>query len=327
LSVHGVHGADDLVLPFQVEGTGTRGRLARFGDVIDTILSRHAYPEPVARLLGEALVLTAMLAVSLKHEGSLTIQLQGNGPLSFIVCKFNAPGMLRGYAKVADEAAIRALGNGAPPPLGALLGRGTLAITIDPGTGMRRYQGIVALDRDTLAEAADEYFQQSEQIATRVRLAVAETMRADTGEGARRWRAGGLMIQHLAAETGVIDEDERHARRLARDKPVLTEGGEDVEDAWTRTLVLMETVEDHELLDPTLSPERLLYRLYHEDGARVYGSHGFDATCTCTRERIAEVLSNYSRDDLTDMVEEGVIRVQCQFCKTSYAFDPATVGG
>lgn len=307
---------DDLVRPFQVESTGVRGRLVRLGPAIDSILTRHAYPEPIARLVGEAVAMAALLGVSLKFDGDLIVQAQGDGPVGLLVAQFRPPGDLKGYARF-DTSTLAELDSREPVALRALMGTGHFAITIDPGEGMRRYQGFVPLAEDRLAACAHEYFRNSEQIATHMALAVGRSYEAATGR--ESWRAGGLLVQHLAAEGGLIDPDELEARRDAQ-IPVLTDGGEDVEEAWERVAKLAATVEDAELLDPALTPERLLYRLFHEDGVRVFDTQPVTDTCSCSRDKVATVLANYSREELEETAKDGTIEVTCEFCSTRYDF-------
>ena len=237
-------GADklsDYVLPFQLEASGARGRLIRLGPAVDEILTKHAYPEPVLLLLGEAVTLAAMLGASLKFDGKFILQTQSDGPVRFLVVHYSSSGHLRGYASFNREDFSKAA-NGGPAPK-ALLGDGHLAMTIDPGAGMERYQGIVALTGSTLTDAAHEYFDRSEQIPTFIRIAVARHYTGPDGSapGKWTWRAGGLMVQKLTGEGGRFSGGE-----LA---PAMT--GDD-DDGWRRALALAATVEDHELLDPAL---------------------------------------------------------------------------
>src|SRR3974390_2726015 len=187
--------ADDTVMPFEVAKLDLRGRVVRLGPAVDEILTRHAYPQPVAKLLGEALVLTAMLGSALKIDGRFILQTQSDGPVRLLVVVFVAPDKVRACARFDKERVAAAIASGRSSG-GALLGKGHLAMTIDQGTDMNRYQGLVALDGGSLEDAAHEYFLRSEQIPTRVRLAVAEELRAGEG-GASRWRAGGIMLQFL----------------------------------------------------------------------------------------------------------------------------------
>jgi molecular chaperone Hsp33 len=306
-----------------VEQTGVRGRVVRLGELVDDILTRHDYPEPVSRLLGEALALTALLGESLKFDGVLTVQAQGDGPVGLLVTSFTSPGAMRGFAQVDADGYAALAGSGADLTTGTLLGKGHLALTIDPGGDMDRYQGIVALHGESLAEAAHEYFRQSEQIATSIKLAVGRIEGA--GEGPA-WRAGGIMIQHLAAEGGIQDEREREARiKAGETEKVLTEGGEDVEEAWSRAAILLDTVEDHELLDPFVTPEELLYRLYHEDGVRVYEARGLSRECRCSQERSQNILRSFPHEELKEMAEDGKLSVKCEFCNEVYDFDAETL--
>ncbi len=307
--------ADDLVLPFRTVRSDVIGRVVRLGPLVHTILSRHAYPEPVSYALGEALVLTAMLGSALKSTAKLILQTKTDGPLDFLVADFEQPGKLRGFANFdkADASLAGAKGRG---DQGALLGSGHLAMTIDPGGGRDRYQGIVAIAREPLLAAAHEYFRQSEQLPTFIRLAVARHYgpAADGSGRAWRWRAGGLMIQQLPREGG--------QRRLEGEAHDLSLEGEDDEN-WSRARHLAATVEDHELIDPTLTPERLLYRLFHEEGVRVVPATGLAEACRCSRERIETYLRQFDASELAELREEdGGITVTCEFCSRKYRFTP-----
>jgi molecular chaperone Hsp33 len=302
---------DNLVLPFQTVASGVSGRVVRLGGTVDDILSRHAYPDAVSQALGEALALTAMLGSQLKFSGKLILQTKTDGPLGFIVVNHEDPGFLRGYASFdAERLAALTPANGAPVPQGAVLGTGHLAMTIDPGGDMDRYQGIVALDNNTLSGAALEYFRQSEQLPTFIKLAVARHFSG----GVWRWRAGGLMLQHLTAEGGDTiperDDGEDSGWVLGAD-----------DDNWRRVEMLASTVEDHELLDPMLSPERLLYRLFHEEGVTVAPPLPIAMRCRCARETVGVFLKSFGAEELTDMRDpDGTITVTCEFCTTPYRF-------
>jgi molecular chaperone Hsp33 len=302
-------GRDDTVLPFAVEPLDLRGRVVRFGPSIDRILAQHAYPPPVARLVGEAVALTALLGSSLKFEGRLQLQTKSDGIVDMLVVDFDAPDRLRAFARY-DASRLAATP-------AELLGSGHLALTIDQGSEASRYQGIVALDGQGLEAAAHQYFRQSEQIPTVVRLAVAQNI---TGAGAA-WRAGGLIVQFLPAS------EQRRRRDLdPGDVPHGANVAADVEedDAWVEAQALAATLEDHELVDPTLSSERLLYRLFHERGVRVFAPQPLRDACRCSRERIAAMLRSFTRQERVDMVgEDGRIGVTCEFCSSFRAFDPA----
>lgn len=295
---------DDLVLPFQAEQADVLGRLAKLGHTVDTILSRHDYPEPVSRLLGEAVALTALLGASLKSEGKLILQASTDGPVDLLVVDFVVPGSMRAYARF-DAERLAALDE---DDEAALLGHGHLAMTIDRGIDSERYQGVVPLEGTSLTEAADTYFQQSEQLPSFIRLAVARHFQAgEHGEGGWTWRAGGLLVQKLTREGGFVSP-------------------KTFEEDWTRAKSLAETVEDHELLDPTLAPERLLYRLFHEEQVRVYRAIPLTTYCSCSRERVGDMLQRFSGEDLSDMVVDGALWVSCEFCNARYNFDPKDFG-
>jgi molecular chaperone Hsp33 len=314
---------DDLILPFQLANTGVSGRLIRLGNSVNTILAGHDYPEAVAQVLGEALALTGLLGASLKFNGRLILQTKTDGPVGFIVTNYESEaasddakaGRLRGHTSYdpANLPEKSAAGQS------ILLGKGHLAMTIDPGGDMERYQGIVALEGGTLTDAAETYFRQSEQLPTFVRLAVARHFVGgsgsdkDTSKG-WRWRAGGLIIQHVSPEGG-------HTRPpSAREEAEGLLAGED-DDAWNRSQILAETVEAHELLDPLLTPEHLLYRLFHEEGARTYPPRPIESYCRCSAERLASVLKTFQPVELDDMKEnDGTVAVTCEFCNATYRF-------
>lgn len=311
---------DDLVLPFAVNALDVRGRVAHLGPVVDAVLSRHGYPEPVARLLGEALVLTVLLGSALKFEGRFITQIQSDGPVSLLVVDFRSPDRVRAYARF-DKDAVMALSEAATPGFADLVGAGHLALTIDPGGHMRRYQGVVELSGDSLEEVAHAYFAQSEQVPTTVRLAVAEVLERRAGEGPRHtWRAGGLLMQFLPESEDRI----RHRDLNPGDAPDLAqEGDEPDDDAWIEALARVGTVQDHELIDPDVAPPRLLLRLFHQRDVRVFDAVPVEETCSCSRERVDGLLRQFDAEDRSGMVEDGQIVVTCEFCSTVYRFDPS----
>ncbi len=307
-------GLDDVALPFAVEPLDVRGRVVRLGPSVDAILSRHGYPAAVARLLGEAAALTALMGAALKLEGRFQLQTRSDGPVDMLVVDFDAPDRLRAFARFDGERLAQAQGGATPA---ALLGKGHLAFTIEQGGDFSRYQGLVALAGQGLEEAAHEYFRQSEQIPTLVRLAVAESV---TGAGAS-WRAGGLMVQFLPEAS----EGRRPPDLPPGDAPagaLVEEPAED--DAWAEARALAATVEDHELVDPLLSSERLLFRLFHERGVKVFEPRPLRQACRCTDLRIRDMLRQFTPQERRDMVgDDGRIGVTCEFCSTHREFDPA----
>ncbi|HET7256227.1 MAG TPA: Hsp33 family molecular chaperone [Xanthobacteraceae bacterium] len=313
--------ADDTILPFKVEALDLRGRVVRFGPAIDEILARHNYPVPVAKLLGEAVVLTVLLGSTLKFEGRFILQTQSDGPVRMLVIDYTTPGKVRACARFDAARVAAAMASGTADP-GALLGHGHLAMTIDQGPDTARYQGIVALEGKDLEHAAHEYFLRSEQIPTRVRLAVAEELRAGTDGARHRWRAGGLLLQFLPASPD-------RARQPDLDPGDVPEGMEfqaqPEDDAWVEGRSLVATVEDLELLDPDISAEQLLYRLFHERGVRVFRSKDLHAECSCSRAGVERMLRSFPQDDRDHMVENGKITVTCEFCNSTYVFEPMDV--
>lgn len=318
-----VAGLDDAVLPFAVPDLDVRGRVVRLGPSIDAILERHAYPVPVSRVVGEACALAVMLGTALKFEGRFQLQTKSDGAISMMVVDFTAPDTYRAVAQIDQAKLVEAMALD-KLSTGDLLGEGHLAMTIDQGSATTRYQGIVPLTRQGLEEAAHQYFRQSEQIPTRVRLAVGTV----TTGGRAHWRAGGILVQFMphsperlrAADIHPGDAPEGH-EILASNDP---DGIED--DAWTEARSLVETVEDHELLDPTLESERLLYRLFHERGARVFEAVPVHEACRCSRERVLSMLRGFAPEDRKAMIaDDGKLGVTCEFCSRRYTFDPAEV--
>jgi len=309
---------DDAVLPFEVASLDLRGRLTRLGPALDDVLTKHDYPAPVGKLLGEAIVLTTLLGSSLKFDGRFILQTQTDGPVSFLIVDFQAPDRLRAYARY-DAGRLKEGQNS-----GALLGKGHLAMTIDQGPDMSRYQGLVALDGGTLEDAAHEYFLRSEQIPTRVRLAVGEEWRGGEGERPKhRWRAGGILLQFLPK----APERARQADLHPGDAPqgAVTHTVEE-DDAWVEGQSLISTVEDIELIDPDLSGERLLYRLFHERGVRVFPPLPLRAQCSCSRDAVSAMLNSFAPGDRADMVKDGQVVVTCEFCSSVYQFTPHEAG-
>jgi molecular chaperone Hsp33 len=302
---------DDIVTPYTVEALFTRGRVARLGPALDAILKRHDYPPAVAKVIAEAATLAVLLGASLKEEGRFQLQTQSDGPISMVLVDFDAPSHLRALARF-DAAAVEArekLG-------GDLLGKGFLAFTIEPDGLSSRYQGVVELEGRGLQPAAANYFERSEQIPTLVRVAVGQTL---TAKGPS-WRAGGLIAQFLpeseerrrVADLDPGDAPEGHVAHVVAD-----------DEAWAEAKALAVTTEDHELLDPTLSSERLLYRLFHERGVRVFAPTPLADVCRCSADRIDAMLQSFSPAERQAMVgDDGLIGVTCEFCSVKRTFDP-----
>jgi molecular chaperone Hsp33 len=294
---------DDLIQPFRIDPFALRGRLVRLGPTVDRILSQHDYPEPVAAVLGEAVALAVVLAGALKYDGIFTLQTKGDGPIRLIVADVSTEGAVRGYAQYDASRVGDAAPAEASPPVPPLIGRGYLAFTVDQGEDTERYQGIVELNGATLAECAQHYFRQSEQIQAGIKLSAARSGK----EGA--WRAGGLMLQRVPPEGGyeIIADD--------------------VEDGWRRAMVLMSSATPTELVDPDLPPRRLLFRLFHQEVVRVFDPHAVEARCRCSRERIVSILRSFPAADIEELRNDAVTTVTCEFCNTRYDFTRAELAG
>lgn len=292
---------DDIVAPFSLDNAPVRGRIARLGArALDPILHRHDYPRPVAMLLGEALTLAALVGSLLKTEGRLVVQAQGKGLVPLLVAE-HGNGGLRGYARLAEGANTK-LANANRLPPGELLGAGNLVLTLDLGEDAPPFQGVVPLEGDTLAGCAETYFRVSEQTDTAIRLAVGEVISRDAPT---TWRAGGVLMQRLAS-------DQRRG---------------DTEEDWNRASVLFATLTDHELIDPALGADRVLYRLFHEEDVRMARPSTLEDRCTCNEQRLTNVMRQFPAIELHDLIEpDGYLHARCQFCAREYLIDPAKVG-
>ena len=289
---------DDIVRPFQIDPFRLRGRLVRLGPALDAVLTRHDYPEAVAAMLGEAIALAVALSGALKYEGVFTLQTKGDGPIRMMVADVTTAGAIRGYAQF-DSAKLAQLGEDAAFSVPRLLGAGYLALTVDQGEHTERYQGIVALEGANLAECVHHYFRQSEQVEAGIKVAVE---RRANQAGGKTWRAGAMMIERLPKTEG------GEASREAED------------DGWRRAVILMSTSTAGELLDPDMAPENLLFRLFHEDGVRVYKPHALKASCRCSRGRVETMLKALGPREVEDLKIDGRLEVTCEFCSATYVF-------
>lgn len=301
---------DDIAAVFELENRPVRGRIVRLGPVIDDIIGAHDYPEAVAELVGEAVLLALLIGESLKFDGRLIIQasgsntnpgqIEGAGPVFFVVADYVPSEGVRGFAKF-DRDAVQAVTDEHGPRPGAdkLLGAGTFAMTLDQGPGMEPYQGVVAIEGSSLARSAEHYFFQSEQVPTRFKLATGQ----HSSETGTHWRAGGAILQKLAGD------DVRSS---------------DMED-FNHALALFDTTDASELLDPDISAGRLLYRLFHEDGVRVHAGREVTKRCTCERQRLARILASFPDDDRDHMSENGVVVMTCEYCNRDWRFEPEEI--
>lgn len=290
---------EDICLPFQIEGQDIKGRIVRLGHSVDEILSSHDYPDHVSKLMGEVLAFTALIGSLMKYDGILTTQMKGDGPFRVLVSDFhkvneNMNGNIRGYASFDD---VMKESDSLEDMFGE---NGYLAITIDQGKFMERYQGIVKLEGDTITDAAEEYFRSSEQLPTKVMLA------CDKDENGH-WQAGAIMIQHYARSA----EGEHSRDEVA------------TEDHWNTASVLLGSLKPSEMLDKNLSLQNLLIRLYHEAGVRIFDHTDVAAGCRCSEDKIRTALSSLDLQELKDVSDEGTITVTCDFCKTDHKFELA----
>ena len=290
--------ADDSVVVFRTRRSNVRGRLVRLGKTLDDIVTPHAMPDAPSRYLSEAIALAALCGSALPDGGNLNLQVRTGGAVSILVADYAAPGRLRGYARY-DAARPNAASNGVE------LGHGHLALTLDSGPGEERYQGVLAFEHAPLAATTAAYFEQREALPTFIRIAVANQFIAarQAASVTSRWhrRGGGLMVQSLATESNSDDDG----------------AGED----WRRVETLAATVEDHELLDPELSVERLLLRLFHEEQVAIERAIPLSSFCRCSRVKVENVLAAFGVGELADMRDDsGRIVVTCEFCTSRYSF-------
>jgi molecular chaperone Hsp33 len=296
---------DDFVASFQIEDTSVRGRIARLGDgVLDSILKRHDYPRWAAYLLGEAVTLAVLVSASLKFDGKVLVQAQGEGPVSLLVAEARSDGGVRGYLRLNkpkwDE--LERVNKGQRPHIPQVLGKGVLALLLQPNDpDQSPWQSMVPIEGATLADCAQMWFSQSEQVPTRVRLAVAEV--SEPG-GVKRWRSGGALIQQVAGD----------ATRGSTDEP------------WENARHLFDTIEDMELVDPDVSSGTLLFRLFHESGVRMEEPRSLSDKCTCSEEKLLDTIRQMDRAEIKSMANaDGAITADCQFCGRHYSFDANSI--
>ncbi|MEO1680648.1 MAG: Hsp33 family molecular chaperone HslO [Pseudomonadota bacterium] len=313
---------DDTVLPFQLDRADIRGRVARLDGVLDRVLAQHDYPPAIESLVAEMALLTALIGQTIKLRWRLSLQVRGEGPARLIATDYygptedGQPARIRAYANFDKEKVT----NGVRPF--DLIGRGYFAIVIDQGRGMAPYQGITPIDGGSLSACAETYFAQSEQLPTRFALTHGRAQRPGQAE---HWRAGGVMIQHLA-DPGehVAQEGGSGEGGLLRPEDIIN--GEDGEN-WSRVNMLLDTVEEMELVGPDVQPTDLLVRLFHEEAPRVFDAQPVTFGCSCSADKVRQSLSIYPAEEIATMItEDGVVTADCQFCGAHYEFDPETLG-
>ena len=312
--------ATDILRPFQIERSALRGRVLRLGDTVDRVLNAHAYPAPVSMLLGELLVLAGGFAGALKFEGTFSLQIRGDGPVSLMVADIDNAGTMRGYASF-DQAGAESCGEDG---LEALVGDGVMALTVDQAHADGQvYQGIVKLGGQSLQDSMLEYFWQSEQVPTGIRAAVHH----DPVSGS--WLAGAVIVQAMPGEAKDRHSEGSGGGSGGGPSWVVSRGssrasGDGSDDGWRRTMQLLQTVTDQELVNPALPLDTLLLRLFHEDGIRVFDPLSLSFGCSCSEERVCDVLRRFTPVEVEEMRDEsGRVTVTCEICSEVYRFDDA----
>jgi molecular chaperone Hsp33 len=288
----------NFALPFTLDALDTRGRVVKLSSEIDVLLKKHNYPAPVSRIVAEACVLAALIGAGLKYQGRLIVQIQTKGPISLVVVDMTLPNGLRALAQYDENKLKKAVKSGYLST-SALLGRGTLALTIDQGTYMQRYQGVVAIEGQGLERAALQYYMQSEQIPSRFRLAASEMNGA--------WQASGLMLQYMPQVSTHQDFD-------GGDGSLVKEENE----KWGEVKALLTTLEDAELLEA--SAQTLIYRLFNQHEILVFEETPLCAKCTCSHERLLSIVRGFTREEKQASTENGKITMTCDYCSSSYEF-------
>ncbi len=311
---------DDTVLPFQLDRSDIRGRVARLDGVLSGILKQHNYPPQVEALVAEMALLTALIGQTIKLRWKLSLQIQTKGAVRMIATDFYAPeaegepARIRAYAsfdrdRITDGPAMDQIGDG------------YFAILMDQGKGMQPYQGITPLTGQTLSSCAEAYFAQSEQLPTKFALSFGQSTEPGVPQ---HWRAGGIMVQHMPKASPFAEGGGSGEGGLLHADDLLNE---DEGENWNRVNYHLATVEDMELIGPSLPSTDLLFRLFHEEGPRVFDALPVRFGCTCSEDRVRQSLSIYSAKDIATMTTaEGRVTADCQFCGAHYDLDPATVG-
>jgi molecular chaperone Hsp33 len=315
---------DDTVLPFQLDASDIRGRVARLDGVLDAVLAQHAYPPVIEALVAEMAVLTALIGQTMKLRWKLSLQVRGDGPARIIATDYYAP------ADDGAPARIRAWASFDPERLDLTgkpfdqIGKGYFALLIDQGEGNTPYQGITPIAGGSLTACAETYFAQSEQLPTRFALSFG---RSQMPGGAESWRAGGVMLQHMPKPGMAVREAQGDG---PGDEGLLTAASlldDDEGENWSRVNILLDTVEELELIGPSVHPTDLLVRLFSQEGPRVFDPQAVQFGCSCSDDKVRQSLSIYSAKDIAHMTTaEGIVTADCQFCGAHYEFDPATLG-
>ncbi len=313
---------DDTVLPFQLDASGIRGRIARLDGVLDQVLKQHAYPPAIEALVAETALLTALIGQTIKLRWKLSLQIRGNGPARLIATDYygpqaeGEPARIRAYASFDAER----LDADTTDPF-SQIGQGYFAVMLDQGEGMQPYQGFTPIAGGSLSACAETYFAQSEQLPTRFSLAYGRSTEPGRPE---HWRAGGIMLQHMPQHGGVAAEGGSGDGGLLTHADILSGAAS---DDWNRVNLLLDTVEEIEMIGPSVAPTELLVRLFHEDEPRVFEAQPVRFGCSCSEDKVRSTMSIYSQKDIATMTTpQGIVTADCQFCGAHYEMDPATLG-
>lgn len=313
---------DDTVLPFQLDLSNIRGRVARLDGTLEQVLRQHNYPPQIEALVAEAALLTALIGQTIKLRWKLSLQVRSKGPVRIIATDYYGPTEEGAPARIRAYASFDATRLDPTASPFSQIGQGYFAVLIDQGEGMVPYQGITPLAGGSLSACAETYFAQSEQLPTRFALAYGRSILPGTGA---HWRAGGVMLQHMPqASPFVASEGGSGEGGLLTHADILS--GDEGEN-WTRANLLLDTVEELELIGPSVAPTDLLLRLFHEEGPRVFDPQPVRFGCSCSEDKVRQSLSIYSAKDIAHMTTpQGRVTADCQFCSAHYDLDPATVG-
>ena len=316
---------DDTVLPFQLDASDIRGRVARLDGVLEQVLAQHAYPPAIEALVAEMALLTALIGQTIDLRWKLSLQVRGDGPARLIATDYygptkeGAPARIRGYASFDQDRQAEMTTAGATPF--ELIGKGYFALLIDQGPDTVPYQGITPIAGGSLSSCAETYFAQSEQLPTRFALAYGRSTLPGQDE---HWRAGGVMLQHMPKTGMHVAQEGSGEGGLLTPADVMDE---DEGENWNRANILLDTTDEMELIGPSVAPTDLLLRLFHEEGPRVFDPQPVRFGCSCSADKVRQSLSIYSAKDIGTMVTDaGTVTADCQFCGAHYVFDPETLG-
>jgi len=313
---------DDTVLPFQLDRSDIRGRVARLDGVLEQVLRQHSYPPVIEALVAEAALLTALIGQSIKLRWKLSLQIRGKGPARLIATDYYGPGEDGEPARIRAYASYDAdrLDHGAAPF--SQIGEGYFAVMLDQGSGMQPYQGFTPIAGGSLSACAETYFAQSEQLPTRFSLTYGQSQ---VPGGVSHWRAGGVMLQHMPTAGGAVAAEGGSGEGGLLTHADILSG--DASENWTRANLLLDTVEEMELIGPSVTPTDLLVRLFHEEEPRVFEAQTVRFGCSCSADKVRQTMSIYSQRDIAKMTTAaGIVTADCQFCGAHYEFDPKTLG-